>query len=309
MELHLKYRPKSLKTMIGQEEAVTTLKAMFLKRKVPRCILLSGPSGCGKTTISRILAKHLECSELDFKEINCSDNNGIDTIRTIKDRVSLRPLKGKAKIYYLDEVHRLTGEAQDAALKTLEEPPSFVYFILATTEPQKLKETIRTRCTQVVLKALSPSSALSLVNRVCEKEGLVVSDEVKERIVNLADGSARKALVLLGQISAIEDDEARLNCLQNSADQIDAVELCKALCNPRVRWSDVAKVLKGIKVQDYEYEGIRRLVLSWFTTVLLNGGKLAKRAEAVLDYFQDTWLTGCGKAGLTLACYKVIQSD
>ncbi len=306
MELHLKLRPKSLKTVKGQPEAVKVLEAMFRTRKVKHCILLTGPSGCGKTTLARIIAKFLECSKFDFKEINCSDQSGIDTIRQIRDRVSIRPIQGKAKVYYLDEVQRLTSDAQEAALKTLEEPPAFAYFILATTDPRKLKETIRTRCTEVKLKAMTTGAAKEVLQSAAEKEGIVLTEELTDLIIEKAQGSARKALVLLEQVMDIEDPEERLTAIQNADEKRDAVELCRVLCNPRAKWPEVAKVLQGIKEEDPE--GIRRLVLSWFTSVLLKGGKLETRAANVLDYFQDEWLTGCGRAGLVHACYKVIQS-
>src|SRR5688572_25883760 len=141
MELYKKFRPKTLKGVVGQEGAVSSLQSMIDKGRLPHTILFSGPSGCGKTTIARILKGILECSDLDFFEINCADFKGIDMVRDIRRYVGIPPLHGKSRVWLIDEAHQLTKDAQNAFLKLLEDTPKHAYFMLATTDPQKLLPT------------------------------------------------------------------------------------------------------------------------------------------------------------------------
>ena len=301
-ELYKKYRPKTFSEVIGQREALKSLVGMVKQKRVPHTILLSGPSGVGKTTIARIVARKLRTSDRDLQEINAADFRGIDTVREIRDRMSLAPIGGRCRVWIIDECHQLSSQAQNAFLKLLEDTPAHVYFMLATTHPQKLLQTIRTRCYEVKLSALSQRDLEKLVNKVASDEGFELEKDVASAIVEQADGSARKALVLLEQVSQLTSEEERLTLLRSTGTQAKAIELARALIDPRAKWTRVKAILKDM---DEDPESVRWLVLSYCQSVLIGGGKMANRAYRVIDAFRDNFYD-CKKAGLVAACYEIV---
>ena len=300
-ELYRVHRPKTFKGVLGQSDAVRTLLDLTKTGRVPHALLLTGPSGVGKTTLARILKTKLECSDADFSEVNCADFRGIDMVREIRTRMQLAPITGKCRIWLIDECHKLSGDAQNAFLKTLEDTPAHVYFILATTEPEKLLTTIKTRCTEIKLKALSPAALKELVLSVAEKEGKELKDEVVERLIEHSEGSARKVLVLLNAVIGLENEEEQLNAIQQNDHRAKAIELARTLLNPGAKWPQVAKLIKEI---DEEPETLRHMVLAYMSNVMLGGGKMSGRAFQVADVFQHSFYES-KRAGLVLACYAV----
>ena len=308
MELYKKYRPKNLSELIGQDSSVRTLQSFLKGKKVPHAILLTGPSGCGKTTAARILRRSLGCNKSDYQEINSAEARGIDTIRDIHRRLGLAPVSGSCRIWVLDEVHKLTGDAQTALLKTLEDGPSHVYFMLATTDPHKLLPTIKTRCTEIKMRMLTQEELCELIADVIGKETGV--DGVKwtggngviEKIAEVADGSARKALVLLGQVIAL-DPKDQMDAIQKADVKKQAIELARELINPRGDWKKCAAILKDL---EDDPEGVRRMILAYANSVLLGGGGLMNRAYLILECFSSpVW--EMGKPGLTRAAYEVFS--
>ena len=304
-ELYRKYRPTKFSEVLGQDDAIRTLTDLGRRKSIPHAILLSGPSGCGKTTLGRILRKKLGCSDTDFCEMNIGDLRGIDNVRSIASRMHLAPIGGKCRIWLIDEAHKLTSDAQDAFLKLLEDTPSHVYFMLATTDPQKLKRTSLTRCTEIKVKLLNNKTMASLLQQVLGEEGVEISEEVIEKIVDHAEGSARKALVLLNQVIGLEDEEKQLSAVAAGDTKAKAIELARALLNPRSSWSSVVKILKDV---DEEPESLRYMVLGYCSTVLLGGGKMAGRAAKIIERFECNFYDS-KKASLILACYDVITGD
>jgi len=300
--LYQKHRPVEWKQVIGQPEAVNTLRKHMAANSTPHAILFSGPSGCGKTTLARILRRELGCADVDFVEINAANYRGIDMIRDIQQRVGLSPLGGDVRVWLIDEVAQLTAAAQDSFLKLLEDPPGHVYFILATTDPQKLKATIITRCEEIKVKALSPKSIERLVHETAEKEAITLTDEVLAKVIDIADGSARKALVLLSQVMGEPDEEKQLRMLGQADSKRQAVEICRLMLKQNANWSDAAKVLK--ETTD-DPEQIRYLIIGYMRSVLLGGGKMASRAAEVIEVFQDNFYDSKA-AGLALCCYRSI---
>lgn len=223
MTLYLKYRATNLDEL-DIENVRDTLKKIISSGNIPHAFLFSGPKGTGKTSAARILAKIINCEHLDKNNVPCNQceqctsitkgNNldvieldaashrGIDDIRILKDAVKLSPLKAKKKIYIIDEAHMLTAEASNALLKTLEEPPMHIIFILATTNPEKLIDTIRSRTTIVSFTKATISEIVRSLRRVTQGESINASEESLEIIAKNADGSFRDAIKILEQLIA-----------------------------------------------------------------------------------------------------------
>lgn len=306
VELYRKLRPATLNALIGQDTAIETLKEMGRNDSMPHVLLFTGPSGCGKTTIPRILRKKLKCAAYDFVEVNSASFRGIDTVRDISKQMHMLPMQGPVRIWLMDECHQITGAASDALLKILEDTPPHVYFFLATTNPEKLKKTILTRCTEIKLKALTPAHIIELVERtlIAENKGRNVGRDVIEKIAEAADGSARKAMVILHQIIDIDDEAKQLEIVTQADVKEVAFEIARKLLNTKTTWAQMAKLLKGV---DEEPESLRWMILGYANKVLL-GGKNNGRAANVIEHFRDNWYDS-KKAGLTISCFNVIEPN
>lgn len=225
--LYRKYRPKSFNEVVGQTVIVQTLKNSVKKNKLSHAYLFAGPRGTGKTSIAKILAKTINCENLidanpcnkcvnctqinnkqfvDIIEIDAASNNGVDEIREINNKVNLVPSMGKYKVYIIDEVHMLTTGAFNALLKTLEEPPSHIIFILATTEPHKIPATILSRCQRFDFKKISQIEMKKRIDQIVKEENIKIEEEAIDEISILSDGGMRDALSMLDQAIAYSDD-------------------------------------------------------------------------------------------------------
>ncbi|MCL2335548.1 MAG: DNA polymerase III subunit gamma/tau [Endomicrobia bacterium] len=215
-----KFRPQNFDEVIGQEHISQTLKNAISENRIAHAYLFSGPRGCGKTTMARILAKALNCKEgpttepcgkcencieigkstsVDVFEIDAASNTGVDNIRELRENVKFSPANSKYKIYIIDEVHMLSTGAFNALLKTLEEPPEHVVFILATTEQHKIPVTILSRCQRYRFKLISSKEIASAIKAIGQKEGFEIDDDALNIVVNASGGSMRDALSLLDQ--------------------------------------------------------------------------------------------------------------
>ncbi len=308
-ELYKKYRPKSLSELAGQDEVVKMLTDLGKRKAIPHCLLMTGPSGVGKTTTARILRHRLGCSDHDFCEVNAAKERGIDMVRDISRRMGLAPIGGKSRVWLIDEAASLSSDAQSAFLKMLEDTPSHVYFMLATTHPQKLKPTIRSRSTEIKLKPLNAKDMLRLIVGILELEKVDhISASVLEKLTDVADGSPRKALVLLHSIIGLGNEEEQLAVIERGDSSRDAIEIARALIGTSTRWPTMAKILKGIEGLEEQSEGIRRLVLAYCSSVLLGGRGASARAADVIEAFRDDFFN-TGKAGLILACFEIIEGS
>lgn len=196
MQLSVKYRPKSLKTFVGQDAAKAVVESLLAKGW-PGAVLISGSTGSGKTTLARIIAKELE-SQNCCEEINIGDSRGIDDIRQLAEKAKLAPFaSSKYRIFILDEVHMLTSTAASALLKVLEEPCKTTKFILCTDQPEKLLKTILGRCVKIQLKTMIPEDFVPYLKYVCKKEEVKISEDKLLNIAQLAGGQPRESLQML----------------------------------------------------------------------------------------------------------------
>lgn len=223
-----KYRPKTFAEIAGQRTIVKKLQQAISSKRIPHAFLFAGQRGVGKTTIARILAKALNCiegpaiepcnrcefckeindgSSMDFLEIDGASNRGIEEIRSLREAVSLRPAKARYKIYLIDEVHMLTNEAFNALLKTLEEPPEYSKFIFATTAPEKIPQTIVSRCQRYDFKPLNYEEITEMIKRVVENEGYTIEQEAMKKLIDSGSGSLRDILGYLDQVMVLADDK------------------------------------------------------------------------------------------------------
>jgi DNA polymerase-3 subunit gamma/tau len=205
--LYRKYRPETFNEVLGQEHIVKVLEESLNKDNVAHAYLFAGSRGTGKTTLARILANKVNCTRNDLYEIDAASNRGIDDIRELRDAVDTLPFESPYKVYIIDEVHMLTKEAFNALLKTLEEPPKHVIFILATTEIEKLPETITSRCQTFTFKKPSQAVLKEMIINVAKKEGFTLEPASADLIAILAEGSFRDAHGVLQKIIFSSSDK------------------------------------------------------------------------------------------------------
>ncbi|MCQ2742871.1 MAG: DNA polymerase III subunit gamma/tau, partial [Bacilli bacterium] len=249
--LYNKYRPSTFEEVAGQRSIVKTLKNAIESDKIGHAYLFCGPRGTGKTSMARLFAKALncehgigcqcnECSNCiainegvhpDVVEIDAASNNGVDQVRDLIEKVRYSPIKGKKKIYIIDEVHMMTQGAFNALLKTLEEPPEHVIFVLATTEPYKVLPTILSRCQRFDFGKIDPEDIKAKLRWVLDKEFINYDEKGLQAVTSLADGGMRDALSILDQVLAYsgesftEHDVLTLFGLTSNAEKIELIKL------------------------------------------------------------------------------------
>ena len=257
--LYRKYRPKNFNLVFGQDIIVKTLKNVIKNDKLSHAYLFTGPRGTGKTSCAKLFAKAVNClnnesgdvcnecdvcktynenSNPDIIEIDAASNNGVDEIREIKNKISLVPSLSRYKVYIIDEVHMLSIGAFNALLKTLEEPPNYVIFILATTEPQKLPATVISRCQRFDFKNIAAADMKKCLNNIISKENIIIEDDAIDEIIQNSKGGMRDAIGLLDQAYAFADDKITKN---------DIIELSGSINN-----DFLFEIFDSIKKSNYE---------------------------------------------------------
>ena len=212
--LYRKYRSKSLADVVGQDHITNILSRALKSGRVAHAYLLTGPRGVGKTSIARILAHEInglpysdDATHLDIIEIDAASNNGVEDVRSLREKVQIAPVSASKKVYIIDEVHMLTKPAFNALLKTLEEPPEHVVFILATTDVEKIPATIVSRTQRFGFRAISPVDAVKHLKHIANEENIKVDDGALQLIAERGDGSFRDSISLLDQLSSLADEK------------------------------------------------------------------------------------------------------
>jgi len=218
--LYRRYRPKTLNEVVGQEQITSVLKKSLQDDKIAHAYLFIGPRGTGKTSVARILAHEingfsyeLEDDYLDIIEIDAASNTGVDNIRDLREKAIIAPAKGKYKVYIIDEVHMLSKSAFNALLKTLEEPPEHVVFIMATTDAYKVPVTITSRSQTYTFKLANPDVMFDHLKKIAQKEKINITDEALKIVVKRGGGSFRDSLSLLDQISTLSDEQINADAI------------------------------------------------------------------------------------------------
>lgn len=294
MELHRKYRPGDFHEFIGNDALIKSLKSTIGRKHV---YLFHGPKGCGKTTLARLVGSALKIE--DVFEYNAADRTGVDDARKLIRDVQLLPARGDRKMYIIDEIHRMSPNAQDDLLKTLEEPPDHVFFALCTTKPGKLVDTIRSRageCYKVTRFKKKPM--LVLLEWVIKTEEIKITDNVFVAIIDNAEGIPRDALIMLDMVRDMEDPDDALDLLEQKIDTTPEIaDLCRLLVK-KGKWKEVSTILRDL---EEDPEDVRHVILSWMRKVLLDSE--SDHIATVIELFEDNFYDS-GKAGLAVAVYK-----
>ncbi|MCX7692394.1 MAG: DNA polymerase III subunit gamma/tau, partial [Tepidimonas taiwanensis] len=269
-----KYRPKTFAEMVGQEHVVQALGNALRARRLHHAYLFTGTRGVGKTTVSRILAKSLNCTGpdgqgditdtpcgvcdacreidagrfVDYTELDAASNRGVDEVQTLLEQAIYKPVQGRFKVFMIDEVHMLTNTAFNAMLKTLEEPPEYLKFVLATTDPQKVPVTVLSRCLQFNLRPMAPETVLEHLTRVLAAEDVPAEPGALRLLARAARGSMRDALSLTDQAIAYGNgrlQEAAVRQMLGSVDRSHVLRLIDALA--RGDGKTVVETVEGLR--------------------------------------------------------------
>lgn len=287
--LYRKYRPMTFDDVVGQDSIVTTLRNSIINKTFSHAYMFFGPRGTGKTTISKIFARSINCEEpidgctcgkcpkclhsfekecVDIIEIDAASNNGVDEIRELKNKISLVPAELKYKVYIIDEVHMLSIGAFNALLKTLEEPPEHAIFILATTDPQKVPETIISRCQCFSFKRISENAIVDRMKFITENENISIEADVLHDIAKFSDGGMRDALGLLDKLSSYTDKKITSDSF--------------AELNGTITKGDLEKFVDNI------FSNNIGEILTYIVDINNSGKNLIQVIIQLLDYLQDT---------------------
>lgn len=301
-----KWRPQTFEDLVGQEAIARILKNAITNNKVAHAYIFSGPRGVGKTTTARILAKALNCvsgptpdpcgkcqsctevtdgSSMDVSEIDGASNTGVDNIRDLRERVRYAPSGSKHKVYIIDEAHMLTTQAFNALLKTLEEPPPHVIFVLATTEPKKIPPTVLSRCQHLPFRRISGQKIKERLKFISSADGIKATDSALEMIARAADGSMRDSLTILDQIASFSEDitESEIKDLLGITD----IETLSRLSSSVIEGDrkGIVNIIAELTDTGADLKSLTKDLLRFIRNLLI--AKIAGETENVIDLSEE----------------------
>jgi DNA polymerase-3 subunit gamma/tau len=302
MVLARKWRPQGFEDLIGQGPIVRILANSIEQNKIAHAYIFSGPRGVGKTSTARILAKALNCKEgptpqpcgkcpscssiaqghsVDVIEIDGASNNSVDDIRDLRERVKYAPSGGKNKVYIIDESHMLSTQAFNALLKTLEEPPSHVVFVLATTEPRKIPLTVMSRCQHLPFKRISTEDIRNRLEQIVENEGISITGPALGMIARAADGSIRDSLTILDQVASFSAEirDADVKDLLGVADFRGLMNIAAAILDGRRE--EILGAVADLNERGTDLRAFTKDLIKFFRDLLV--ARLTKSPEGVVD--------------------------
>ncbi len=295
--LYRKYRSKSLDEIVGQQHVTEILKRSLAQGRVAHAYLLTGPRGVGKTSIARILAHEInelpydsETTHLDIIEIDAASNNGVDDVRDLRDKVQIAPVAAKKKVYIIDEVHMLSKAAFNALLKTLEEPPEHIVFILATTDLHKVPATIISRTQHFAFRSISHADLVSQLRTIADAEKLKIDTAALETIAERGGGSFRDSISLLDQLSSFADEKTGIDAklVENLLGLADADAIARLLeavlqRNP----ADVVEQLNALEQAGVQPTTTTEQLIRSIRTQIGNKPQLAGLLDSLIDVLRS----------------------
>ena len=307
MPLHIDYRPKSFEEIYGNYATITSLQSVYSREQdYPHAVLLQGSKGCGKTTISRIIVEKLGCKGSDLVQIDGGDVKA-DVVRQIKEQSRYKPIMSKRRVWIIEEAHMIgvgggseKNIPQNNFLTLLEEPPKHVYFILCTTDPQRLVETIRSRCHTFEVGNLNKKDCLALLNDILKKEEINdVPPIILEKIFEASEGCPRDALKILDQIIDMPADQMESGIQSFFYGESQVKQLIDALMR-KESWNRLRLIIKNLDLSNPE--NARRAVIGYMSSVILGGDNAT--AALIYDAFKESRTYTNGKAGFVFQCYE-----
>lgn len=313
--LNLAYRPSGLGSMIGNEDAVALVRAKFVDGPIedrPHTVLITGPGGCGKTTMMRIIGRIVEAllpgeteeNSRNYKELDNTADSGKEYVKGIKQGMKYKPTgKAKARVYGMDEVHGLSAAAKEALLKPTEKPPSHVYFVLATSEPEKLKVTIHRRALLIEMKPFEDEDTATLLKMVSKKKKVKIPSSVVDAIHSSSQGSPGMALKILERIIHLSPKKMKLHVKEEARKANSAYALADGLIK-KLPWKKIIPILTDLKSSSPE--GIRKYICTFCVNKLLK--KDEPLAYSIMDAFRDPFFNDPYNQ-LVLAAYECLYAD
>lgn len=306
LPLDTKYRPETFDKFLGNDAVIESLRSILAREKGRKhSFLFHGPPGCGKTTLAGIVRKELGCVDREFRKYNTANTRGIDTAREIVSQTAYAATGG-VRVFLFDECHKLTNEAQNALLDTLENCPPHIYFILCTTEPLKLLSTIRDnrRCASYKLATLQTAKIVKLLDSVCTAESVQFSSEILRKMALASQGSPGRALVILDKVIDVGDDDLVMEIVGEAGGEAEANELARMfISDTKWSWSKIRD--QKNKVCTTDADQVRRIIYSYLSKVLDSKGD--RRIADMMVFFEDAYIYVTPDAGLRYSCFRAWQ--